>query len=113
MKTIISITKNIWLGKGNENPEPEEIKVEGEKGTELSHVLPDYYGSSILIKEVYKDYILLVTSKMAPRDADGINLREDFTNLETIIYKNESASFATQTMDSGIIIDIFVEDIIE
>jgi hypothetical protein len=65
-----------------------------------------------MVKDVNESSITLVTSKLAPRKGtSGINLREDYSNLETVVKKGESVEFTTQTMDAGTKYTLMVVDI--
>jgi len=67
---------------------------------------------SALVKSIDAQNIVLVTSHLAPRKVNtGIDLKRDYSNLETILKIGESAKFSTQTMDAGALFVFALTDI--
>jgi hypothetical protein len=97
LKAVINIVKSGFSGK----EVPEREKVELEKG-DMIDMLSGFGNPTAKVKDIRDNYIVLLTSRLAPREkGKGVNLKEDFSGLETEIKKGESRSFSTQTLDAG------------
>lgn len=95
MKAIIHVTKRGWGG------DIENDIVEAGIGENIE-IVKGFGNPSALVKFIDTQHIVLVTSHLAPRKVNaGIDLKGDYSNLETILKIGESAKFSTQTMDAG------------
>jgi hypothetical protein len=102
LKAILKVVKQGWTGWSPEQPKAEETTAEVEKGSVLDSV-KGISNPSAVIKDINNDTILLSTTGLAPRkEGSGINLKGNFSGLETVLKKGESTKFTTQTMDAGV-----------
>ena len=113
MKAILHIVKHEWSGRTTEQPGYENYKVEAERGSVLENV-SGIGNPSARVKEVKKDYIVLITSELAPvKVGTGIDLSGNYKELETKIKTGETYKFSTQTADMGASYTIALVEIAE
>lgn len=100
MKAVIKVVKQNWTGWVSQQPKPEETIVEINEGDSLE-IVKGMGNPSAMIEKIQSDSIVLKTSNLAPKKGAGIDLRGDYSNLESVIKMGEAIKFSTQTMDSG------------
>lgn len=101
MKAVIHVLRRGWSGGRSGGVVGKNEAVEVGEGEEIEIVNRTRI-SSAKVPAIDPQGIVLTTSGLAPRkEGAGIDLRGDYTDLETRIEKGQAASFSTQGLDGN------------